>query len=511
VSGGSNGYLAVYDGETGQKVHDLVGHTGDVLAVAVSPDGTRLVSGSDDQTVRLWDLATGINLLTVFVATDGEWVAWTNQGYYTSSLRGDRYIGWHVNQGAGHAAIYYPAALFHRPDVVAEYLRGGDIKKALASANVRPAMAITPIETMLPPLVYVAEPGQDGLIVEKELLRVKAAGLSNNLPVTDLRVTVNGIQVAGLPEGSAKGAPLPREVEVEVTLRPGDNVLTFQAAHAKARSQPVTRHVTYRPPAVAHEAVPAKPNLILLAIGISDYADPPLRLSWAAEDARQVYERFKRQEGKLFGHVEARLLPEGQVRASLPEILKALDWFEGRGATGDVRILFLSGHGALDRHNNFYFLSQDQTATGDLELGSIRWSRFLDNLTSGPVRPVLLVDACHSGAAAKGPARARIDLTEVVKTLNSVYPSLVTFTASSGAELSVERDEWRHGAFTQALLEGLAGKADGLAGGKKDGQIDTLELGNWLARRVSELTGDAQHANFDSGGSPPFPLFQAEP
>jgi hypothetical protein len=102
-------------------------------------------------------------------------------------------------------------------------------------------------------------------------------------------------------------------------------------------------------------------------------------------------------------------------------------------------------------------------------------------------------------------------LTEVIKTLNSVYPNLVTFTASSGAELSVERDEWRHGAFTQALLEGLAGKADGLGGGRKDGQIDTLELSNWLARQVAELTGDAQHANFDSGGAPPFPLFQVEP
>ena len=36
-----------------------LGHTGDVLSVAWSPDGTRALSGSSDQTVRLWDVASG--------------------------------------------------------------------------------------------------------------------------------------------------------------------------------------------------------------------------------------------------------------------------------------------------------------------------------------------------------------------------------------------------------------------------------------------------------------------
>jgi WD40 repeat protein len=50
---------------------DPNGHTGDVNSVAFSPDGRLLASGSDDNTVILWDVGTGERVRTLEGHTGG--------------------------------------------------------------------------------------------------------------------------------------------------------------------------------------------------------------------------------------------------------------------------------------------------------------------------------------------------------------------------------------------------------------------------------------------------------
>jgi WD40 repeat protein len=56
----------VVDLRVGEVIASLGGHTEDVLAVALSDDGTRLLTGSDDTTVGLWDVAAGTLLQQLF-------------------------------------------------------------------------------------------------------------------------------------------------------------------------------------------------------------------------------------------------------------------------------------------------------------------------------------------------------------------------------------------------------------------------------------------------------------
>ena len=43
----------------GWQVRTLVGHSDRVRSVAISADGKRVVSGSRDETVNIWDVETG--------------------------------------------------------------------------------------------------------------------------------------------------------------------------------------------------------------------------------------------------------------------------------------------------------------------------------------------------------------------------------------------------------------------------------------------------------------------
>lgn len=57
--------IPVFDNDLGEQVKLLIGHTKAVSSVAFASDGWRLVSGSADKTVRLWDFVSGQLLLTL--------------------------------------------------------------------------------------------------------------------------------------------------------------------------------------------------------------------------------------------------------------------------------------------------------------------------------------------------------------------------------------------------------------------------------------------------------------
>jgi WD40 repeat protein len=60
VSGSEDKTLRLWDVKTGQTIgQPMQGHENGVTSVAFSPDGSRIVSGSYDQTLRLWDARTG--------------------------------------------------------------------------------------------------------------------------------------------------------------------------------------------------------------------------------------------------------------------------------------------------------------------------------------------------------------------------------------------------------------------------------------------------------------------
>jgi hypothetical protein len=70
VSGSWDNTLRLWDAASGQPIGSpLQGHTNSVISVAFSPDGRRIVSGSRDNSLRLWDAASGQGIQVIQLGT----------------------------------------------------------------------------------------------------------------------------------------------------------------------------------------------------------------------------------------------------------------------------------------------------------------------------------------------------------------------------------------------------------------------------------------------------------
>ncbi len=65
VSASADATVKVWESATGRCIHTLTGHSGRVCAIAVSADGRLAISGGVDTTLRIWDVATGACIHTL--------------------------------------------------------------------------------------------------------------------------------------------------------------------------------------------------------------------------------------------------------------------------------------------------------------------------------------------------------------------------------------------------------------------------------------------------------------
>ena len=188
-------------------------------------------------------------LVTIFPSQDGEWVAWTQSGYYAASPKGDRYIGWHMNHGMDRATDWYGAdqlrATFYRPDVVAKTLELGSEGSAFKALG-RPQTWQSPVDVVkrAQPVVRILAP-QDKIRLDAAEITLRFEILKqNDDPLGEVTVLVNGRAIRkteGLTRVKADAQGLePRQIthELAVPLVPGRNLVRVVAATRYARNNP---------------------------------------------------------------------------------------------------------------------------------------------------------------------------------------------------------------------------------------------------------------------------------
>lgn len=435
-------------------------------SVNISQNGEMALAALSDGTVRWYRMRDGKEILAFFPHGNGlDWMAWTPDGYYTSSVNGDNYIGWHLNRGRDLAPDFYRAVQFdrilYRPDVVADTFR-----LALASdpSSTPPSLAaatfrIDQLRSIAPPRIKLLPPALQGLAEGRPRARLQVEGEKNALAIKDYAVFVNGIPVTPSRERTLSGGEterFSRTVEIDLPARANDiRVEAFNGVSMGTAETYIGLPGNVRPSTV-------EGNLYVLAIGVNAFPNLPanLNLAFAAQDAEGMAATLERRGVGHYARTFVKVLSDDSAEKPTREsILSALQFVQQSGPR-DTAVIFLASHGITDQAGNYYFVPRDverrdivAAQRGEKGESLVSWTSFFEALRGAAGRRLLIVDTCHAGSA-----EGSFDSHSLMKrSASSLFPLIV---ASKGEEKSQEYLPGKHGLFTYALMSALAPAAD---------------------------------------------------
>ncbi|MFI7080526.1 AAA domain-containing protein [Micromonospora sp. NPDC049903] len=178
-------------------------------------------------------------------------------------------------------------------------------------------------------------------------------------------------------------------------------------------------------------------------------------------------------------------LPSAHLRQIVEE-------FYGARRTGDLALLYYSGHGMLHGDGQSLFLAATDTVSGQLHATAFDTDGMLRHLLndSKASQKVVLLDCCFSGAFTAR-HRFRGGVREEPRRLKRQRGTFI-LTSSTHQKASKAQGPDRPSVFTEVLLDGLRGAAEGPS---DDGWITTNDLSRYVP---SEMARRRQHTPVES-------------
>ena len=567
ITVGSNGYpqLKIWDLQTGSEVHDLRGHTFPVVAIDYSPNGRQLISGSDDKSIKIWDTASGEliktlnghlspvrsvqyspegnlilsgsydhtfrlwdsdsgNELVAFLALDGgdEYVAFTPNEYYMSSKKALGALHFIVD---GQVYLYEQFDLrLNRPDKVLQNIPGANptLIAAYHRAYLKRLEKMGFTEEMLSgsyntPELAIVNKADVPITTTNKMLSLSYQVTDRQSEIDRINVLVNNVPIYGNDGMSLRDQQASTvSAELDIELSNGFNKIQVSALNTSGiESLKETVEVTYTGSA-------STKDLYLVAIGVSDYDQQDMSLNFAAKDATDLVNLLKQQE-RYNEIVDIKVLNQDATKENISSLKDQLQ----QSKPDDDIVVFVAGHGLLDKNLDYYLGTSDidfsDPATRGLPYEDLEG--LLDGIQSR--NKLLLIDACHSGEVDKSDTE-EVSETASSGTIDETVSGAVAFrgfkkfkskesdlglqssfelmkelfadlrrgsgtaviSSASGVEFAFESDEWQNGVFTYAFLQGITSMQADLDGDK---QIRVSELLEYISTTVGDLTNGKQH------------------
>ena len=420
----------------------------------------------------------------------------------------------------------------NRPDIVLDRLgappEAVTIAKELREKRLK-RMGVT--EDMLKPdfhLPVLQIVGEVPASTSKEQIDLQIKAADDKYPLDRLRVYVNNVPVNGR-DGELLRDQKTQSLEktIPIRLAVGRNKIQVSVLNSAGAES------LYANADVTCTAERPKPKLYVVAIGVSQYDRPEWCLKYAVKDATDLVNQLKAKAGSAYSEVKPLLLTDKDVTKESAGKIK--DFLSG-ATIDDSVLVFMAGHGILDDKYDYYFGTTDIDPEKPAERG-MPYDAIDTILAEVPsLKKALLMDTCHAGELdadekkelaneeGKGSAPSAPDASlsgkvamraigtrgmsvkgiaggkgksDWYEKLQDMFVDLrrgsgdTVISSSQGAEYAFESSEQSNGLFTYALMEALDGKAEK----NKDGQLTISAVGNYVKKRVQNLTKGKQNPN----------------
>ena len=250
-------------------------------------------------------------VVSIFIANNGEWVIWNQDGYFTSSKKGARYVGYHVNQGKDKEAKFYPFDQFdlkyNRPDIIMKDMQMADAgvidlyRKAYLKRLKRMGMTEDDLKADIhAPTTRINKYTKDG---NKATLSIGAEDYKYG--IDRIYVYVNDVPVfgrKGIDVSSLTERFFDRDITID--LMGGNNKVQVSVLNKNGvESFRETVNISFDDG--------SQSNLYIACVGVSSYANPDFNLNYAAKDAIDIAALLT--ESNAYQNVNTKVITDNQV------------------------------------------------------------------------------------------------------------------------------------------------------------------------------------------------------